>query len=262
MIAMARALGIATLAEGVEYAEAAAVLRRLGCDHFQGYHVARPMSQAETFGWLRDFHAGASGGPPAPSGRPRATRICLDLWGPRLLNPVRFFEGRRESRMDDQNRNLILATALSFLVILGWFLLFPPPPPEPVDAADRAGRRRGRRRRRRAWPGRHGRAARRRGRSGRRPRRGAGAHRPASRSRTDRLARLDLAGRRPDRRPRPARLFRDRRARTRPTVTLFNPAGSPDAYYALYGWAAGRRPAARTRCPGRPRPGASRAARC
>ncbi|GGL51074.1 membrane protein insertase YidC [Wenxinia marina] len=28
--------------------------------------------------------------------------------------------------MDDQNKNLILATALSFLVILTWFLLFPP----------------------------------------------------------------------------------------------------------------------------------------
>ena len=28
--------------------------------------------------------------------------------------------------MDDQNKNLILATALSFLVILVWFLLFPP----------------------------------------------------------------------------------------------------------------------------------------
>jgi len=29
--------------------------------------------------------------------------------------------------MDDQNRNLIFATALSFLVILVWFMLFPPP---------------------------------------------------------------------------------------------------------------------------------------
>ncbi|MEC8197377.1 MAG: membrane protein insertase YidC [Pseudomonadota bacterium] len=29
--------------------------------------------------------------------------------------------------MDDQNKNLILATALSFGVILIWFLLFPPP---------------------------------------------------------------------------------------------------------------------------------------
>ncbi|MCF2872913.1 membrane protein insertase YidC [Octadecabacter sp. G9-8] len=35
--------------------------------------------------------------------------------------------------MDDQNKNLILATALSFLVILVWFVLFPPP--EAVDPA-------------------------------------------------------------------------------------------------------------------------------
>ena len=37
--------------------------------------------------------------------------------------------------MDDQNRNLILATALSFLVILVWFLLFPPEEPEVADTA-------------------------------------------------------------------------------------------------------------------------------
>jgi YidC/Oxa1 family membrane protein insertase len=35
--------------------------------------------------------------------------------------------------MDDQNKNLILATALSFIVILVWFVLFPPP--EPTDPA-------------------------------------------------------------------------------------------------------------------------------
>ncbi|MDA7430419.1 membrane protein insertase YidC [Primorskyibacter aestuariivivens] len=35
--------------------------------------------------------------------------------------------------MDDQNKNLILATALSFVVILIWFVLFPPPEPEPTD---------------------------------------------------------------------------------------------------------------------------------
>ena len=39
--------------------------------------------------------------------------------------------------MDDQNKNLILATALSFLVILVWFVLFPPPeqttPPEATE---------------------------------------------------------------------------------------------------------------------------------
>ncbi|MWD27639.1 membrane protein insertase YidC [Aquicoccus sp. SCR17] len=33
--------------------------------------------------------------------------------------------------MNDQNKNLILATALSFLVILGWFVLFPPPETDP-----------------------------------------------------------------------------------------------------------------------------------
>ncbi|MBN2906280.1 MAG: membrane protein insertase YidC [Rhodobacteraceae bacterium] len=37
--------------------------------------------------------------------------------------------------MDDQNKNLILATALSFLVILAWFLLFPPEQATPVDPA-------------------------------------------------------------------------------------------------------------------------------
>jgi YidC/Oxa1 family membrane protein insertase len=35
--------------------------------------------------------------------------------------------------MDDQNKNLILATALSFLVILVWFVMFPPPETTPTD---------------------------------------------------------------------------------------------------------------------------------
>jgi YidC/Oxa1 family membrane protein insertase len=36
--------------------------------------------------------------------------------------------------MDDQNKNLIIATALSFVVILVWFVLFPPPDAEtPID---------------------------------------------------------------------------------------------------------------------------------
>ncbi|KPQ18100.1 MAG: membrane protein insertase yidC [Rhodobacteraceae bacterium HLUCCO18] len=47
--------------------------------------------------------------------------------------------------MDDQNRNLILATALSMVVILIWFVLFPPPevpedpnavPPQATESAD------------------------------------------------------------------------------------------------------------------------------
>lgn len=35
--------------------------------------------------------------------------------------------------MDDQNKNLIFATALSFLVILVWFVMFPPPDAPTVD---------------------------------------------------------------------------------------------------------------------------------
>ncbi|WP_420568406.1 membrane protein insertase YidC [Thalassovita sp.] len=35
--------------------------------------------------------------------------------------------------MDSQNKNLILATALSFVVILVWFILFPPPEAQPTD---------------------------------------------------------------------------------------------------------------------------------
>ncbi|UWR48607.1 membrane protein insertase YidC [Phaeobacter inhibens] len=37
--------------------------------------------------------------------------------------------------MDDQNKNLLLATALSFLVILGWYVFFPPPEPQPQPDA-------------------------------------------------------------------------------------------------------------------------------
>ena len=35
--------------------------------------------------------------------------------------------------MDDQNKNLILASVLSFIVIITWFILFPPPEPFPGD---------------------------------------------------------------------------------------------------------------------------------
>ena len=35
--------------------------------------------------------------------------------------------------MDDQGKNLILATVLSFLVILAWYTLFPPPVDQTVE---------------------------------------------------------------------------------------------------------------------------------
>ena len=43
VVAMAHALGIKTTAEGVETEEQARVLRGLGCNHIQGYWLARPM---------------------------------------------------------------------------------------------------------------------------------------------------------------------------------------------------------------------------
>ena len=52
MIAMADALGLRTLAEGVETEAAVATLRRLGCDELQGFVFAHPMPLAATFSWL------------------------------------------------------------------------------------------------------------------------------------------------------------------------------------------------------------------
>lgn len=63
MIAMARALGIETLAEGIETEDAERVLRDLGCDHYQGFYKAKPMSLADTLSWLKaqGTHRAATG---------------------------------------------------------------------------------------------------------------------------------------------------------------------------------------------------------
>jgi EAL domain-containing protein (putative c-di-GMP-specific phosphodiesterase class I) len=47
IIDMAHTLGAIVIAEGVETAEQAALLRRLGCEQAQGYYFARPMPEAE-----------------------------------------------------------------------------------------------------------------------------------------------------------------------------------------------------------------------
>ncbi len=67
MIAMAKALGIRILAEGVETEAARDVLCRLGCDLAQGYLIAKPMPLADTFAWLaahRPRAASAAAGDP------------------------------------------------------------------------------------------------------------------------------------------------------------------------------------------------------
>jgi YidC/Oxa1 family membrane protein insertase len=138
--------------------------------------------------------------------------------------------------MDDQNRNLLLATALSFLVILVWFLLFPPPeepvtaPPAQETAAQQAD----------APPI-----------AATPPVAGAGA---ASRGEpvaplaeeeaarvaidTERLAgSISLTGGRID----TLNLlgYRETLAPGSPTVTLLSPVGGAGSYYALYGWIPG-----------------------
>ncbi len=52
IIQIARALGLQSVAEGVEDARTAEILRNLGVDVLQGYHFGKPMSRAEFMGWL------------------------------------------------------------------------------------------------------------------------------------------------------------------------------------------------------------------
>jgi EAL domain-containing protein (putative c-di-GMP-specific phosphodiesterase class I) len=58
IIQMAISLGLKTIAEGVEDASTAALLRGLGCNQAQGYYWARPMppEEAKLFwdNWKRD----------------------------------------------------------------------------------------------------------------------------------------------------------------------------------------------------------------
>lgn len=54
VIAMARELGLRVVAEGVETSAQYAYLKGHGCEVFQGYFIARPMSLAAITLWLRE----------------------------------------------------------------------------------------------------------------------------------------------------------------------------------------------------------------
>ena len=146
--------------------------------------------------------------------------------------------------MDDQSRNLILATALSFLVILAWFVLGPilfpnafPPPAEPTATHRPAGRRRADRRRPPPATAPRPAAA---GAPQRSPRGGAGADRSACQIRTPRLeGSLSLTGGRID----DLKLTDYTESRSTPDspiVTLLTPAGRAGA--PITRSTAGRRP--------------------
>jgi YidC/Oxa1 family membrane protein insertase len=126
--------------------------------------------------------------------------------------------------VDDQNKNLILATVLSFLVILGWFLLFPPPeaPPAPpateaaapaVPAAPTAA------------PGTEATAT-------------AAADAPRLTVETPELSgSISLVGGRIDDLSLVG--YRETLSPGAPNVRLFAPVGQAGAFYALHGWAPG-----------------------
>ncbi|WP_319825802.1 membrane protein insertase YidC [Thalassovita sp.] len=130
--------------------------------------------------------------------------------------------------MDDQNKNLILATALSFAVILVWFLLFPPPetadvdPNAPVATAEATT-----------------------------PAAPAPATQPAQPAVTESAAdaprlqietprvsgSISLQGGRIDRLS--LKDYKETLDTGSGNVTVLSPVGSENAYYALFGWAAG-----------------------
>ena len=52
VIELGHNLGFKVVAEGVERDEPMKILRELGCDTAQGYHISRPMPTAEATSWL------------------------------------------------------------------------------------------------------------------------------------------------------------------------------------------------------------------
>ncbi len=55
-VAMAHNLGLEVLAEGVEDGQTEDILREMGCDQVQGFHLSRPLPMAELTTWLASLH--------------------------------------------------------------------------------------------------------------------------------------------------------------------------------------------------------------
>ena len=55
IVQMARSLRLRTVAEGVETAEQLGLLRTLGCEMAQGYHIAPPMPAEQALQWQKDY---------------------------------------------------------------------------------------------------------------------------------------------------------------------------------------------------------------
>jgi diguanylate cyclase (GGDEF)-like protein len=69
VLTMAERLGVETLAEGVETVGEHALLAQLGCDHVQGFGIARPMPFEKTLDWVRAHEAKLQDAPIIPGRR-------------------------------------------------------------------------------------------------------------------------------------------------------------------------------------------------
>jgi diguanylate cyclase (GGDEF)-like protein len=58
-VALARNLGLAVAAEGIEDAATLEALRAMDCDEGQGFHIARPMDGEHAMLWMREHSGGA-----------------------------------------------------------------------------------------------------------------------------------------------------------------------------------------------------------
>ena len=75
LVELVRALGIRSVAVGVETPEVAAALRAMGCDAAQGRYFSGPLDPAAATAWLADHvRPVASRGPGRPGAPPRARR--------------------------------------------------------------------------------------------------------------------------------------------------------------------------------------------
>jgi len=67
IVAIARQLGLKTVAEGVETRIESEMLKRLGCDRIQGHFVAKPLAGEEFMAWMREQRDGAVPAATAPA---------------------------------------------------------------------------------------------------------------------------------------------------------------------------------------------------
>jgi diguanylate cyclase len=68
IIDLAHNLSLGVIAEGVENETVLDLLRELGCDAAQGYHIARPMSGDNLLTWLGGWQACPRGSSPQSVG--------------------------------------------------------------------------------------------------------------------------------------------------------------------------------------------------